>query len=254
MVEAGLLVKPPTRRAVEEALENVRRLRPQALLLNLPEDLEDIIISLSRSEIDYDEFLNEAYELLPEPKGAWLKEFEVLLRDLSNIGEMTDVYCYLDHESFREMANTSIEIALLTLREAIREEIDVADWVKVLERSREGESERWDREINKIIKLARDYERTLCISGFEARYIKKRLTELGVNSWIKYLGQPYHFTPIEILKRHIMMSKIDEEILKKLVREHLKFLREYVYKMSYMDAVEKWVKKKLYWLPAKRMV
>lgn len=253
MVEAGLLVKPPTRRAVEEALEIVRRLRPQALLLNLPESIEDSINSLGRGEIDYDEFLYRAYELFPEPKSTWLKELEILLGELPSIGGMIDVYCYLDDESFREIANTSIEIALLTLREAIREKINVEDWVKVLERSGKEESERWNREINKIIKIAGGYERILCVTGFEARYIKKRLIESGINTWIRYLSQPYHFTPIEMMKRLITIGKIDEEILRKLVREHVRFLREYVYKMPYIDAVENWVKMKLYWLPSGRM-
>lgn len=252
MGEAGLLVKPPTRKAAVEALHNIKRLRPQAILLNLPVNIEELLNSYSKGEIDYDYFQESLHELLPEPVGAWIKEYEILLRELSGIGELTDVYCYVDSELFNQEANTSIEIALLTIRSIITERIDVKEWIKVLEKSIHGEAERWNREVSKIIDIAKSYDRVACISGFEGKHIKRELDQAGIGSWIKYLDQPYHFTPLEILKRLIMLGRVDEESSMKLIREHIRFLREYIYSMPYTEAVEKWVREKLYWLPVRR--
>lgn len=252
MGEAGLLIKPPTSKAAIEALQNIRRLRPQAILLNLPVNIEVLLNSYSKGEIGYDDLQESLYELLPEPAGAWIKEFNVLLRELPSIGELTDVYCYIDGEAFNREASASIEIAILTIRSIIRERIDVKEWVKALEKSILGDAEKWDRMILKIIDIAESYDRVACISGFEGKYIKRRLERAGISSWMKYLGQPYHFTPLEILKRFIMLDRVDEELFERLIREHIRFLREYVYNMSYTEAVEKWVGERLYWLPARR--
>ncbi|MEM4536467.1 MAG: hypothetical protein QXP92_04430 [Nitrososphaerota archaeon] len=253
MLEAGVLVKPPTRKADVETLEVVRRLRPQAILLNFPENIEEIVYSYSKGLIDYDEFVESISEKLPEPKSTWIKGFEVLLRELPGIGELADIFCYTDVELFDQEAATSVEIALLAIKCIVREKIDVEEWVKVLKKSVIGEDERLGREFSKIIDVAQNYERVICISGFEGKYIKRRLEQAGVKSWIRYLGMPYHFTPLEILKRLIMLDKIDKELFSKLIKEHIRFLREYVYYMSYADAVEKWVRERLYWLPIGRV-
>jgi len=252
MVEAGLLVKPPTRRADIEALENVRRLRPQAILLNLPENIEEVLNDYSRGKLDYEEFIDSLYEKLPEPKGAWIKEFEVFLRELPSIGELADIYCYTDTESFNQEVSTSMEVALLTIRGIIREKVEVKEWINVLKKSVLREAEKWSREFSKILDIARSYDRVICISGFEGKYIKRRLDDFGVKSWIRYLDQPYHFTPLEILKRLILLDRVDEELFSKLIKEHIRFLKEYIYRMPYTEAVEKWVRERLYWLPVRR--
>lgn len=249
MVEAGLLVKPPTRRADIEALENIRRLRPQAILLNLPENIERLIDDYSKGNLDYDDLMESLYEKLPEPKGAWIKEFEVFLRELPSIGELVNIYCYTDTESFTQEANTSIEIALLSIRGIIREKIELKEWINVLKKSVLGEAERWSKEFTKILEITSSYDRVVCISGFEGKYIKRQLDNSGVKSWIRYLDQPYHFTPLEILKRLILLDRIDEGLFSKLIKEHIRFLREYIYLMPYTEAVEKWVRERLYWLP-----
>jgi len=252
MVETGLLVKPPTRRADIEALESVRRLRPQAILLNLPESIEGVLNDYGKGNLDYEGFIDSLYEKLPEPKGAWIKEYEVFLRELPSIGELADIYCYTDTESFNQEASTSIEVALLTIRGIIREKIELKEWVNVLKKSALRETEKWGKEFSKILDIARSYDRVVCISGFEGKYIKRRLDHFGVKSWIRYLDQPYHFTPLEILKRLILLDRVDEELFGKLIKEHIRFLKEYIYRMPYTEAVEKWVGERLYWLPIRR--
>ncbi|MEM0274937.1 MAG: hypothetical protein QXE67_01630, partial [Nitrososphaerota archaeon] len=70
MGEVGILVKPPTLRAARECLENICRLRAQSILFNLPDCIEESLVSLSRGEISYDQFLKVLEEKLPYPSSA----------------------------------------------------------------------------------------------------------------------------------------------------------------------------------------
>jgi hypothetical protein len=42
------------------------------------------------------------------------------------------------------------------------------------------ETEKWGKEFSKILDIARSYDRVICISGFEGKYIKRRLDDFGV--------------------------------------------------------------------------
>jgi hypothetical protein len=53
--------------------------------------------------------MDSLYEKPPEPKGAWIKEFEVFLREFPSIGELADIYCYTDNESFNQESSLNSE-------------------------------------------------------------------------------------------------------------------------------------------------
>lgn len=244
----GLMVKPPTKRGVREALKMIRALRPEALFLNLPKSLEDFVLELSRG-VSYEEFLEKVSESsrLPEPRGAWITEHEPILRELPNLRDLK-VHCYGDDLIFRERAETAVEIALLTLRDAVRDKVSVKEWIKVLRREASLDEVAVERESEHVAELGQDYERILCISGFEARKLRKRLENL-YEIWIKYLGQPYHFQPLDILRRTMGRgAKVDDETVEQLIREHIKFVKKYIYYMPLLDATEKWASEKLYWI------
>ncbi len=245
-------MKPPTRRGAIEAVKSIRRLRPEALFLNLPKRMEKYVRKL-REEASYEEFMEEVMEdpWLPQPSGAWIKEHEIILKHLPNISEQIDVYCYQDDESFREDAEFALKIALLTVRDAVRGEVKVDEWIDVVKRGVESSERALEREANYISENGSGYGRILCVSGFEAKEMKENLKDL-YDTWIKYLGQPYHFPPLEILRRILRrQGEVDDETAEKLVKEHIRFIREYVYYMPFTEAVEKWVAEKLYWMPGR---
>ncbi len=244
----GLVVKPPTKRGVREALKIIRTLRPEALFLNLPKSLEDSVSELSQG-MSYEEFLEEVSEnsRLPEPRGAWIAEHEPILRELPNLGDVK-VHCYGDDLIFRERAETAVRITLLTFRDAVRDKVSVREWIKILRREASLDEVAVERESEHVAELGQGYERILCISGFEAKELRKRLQNL-YETWIKYLGQPYHFQPLDILRRIMEREmEVDEETVEQLIREHIKFIRKYVYYMPLLDAAEKWASEKLYWI------
>ena len=56
--EVGILVKPPSLKAAMEAINRIRRLRPNALLLNLPENVNDVVLGFI-ANADFNEFIEE---------------------------------------------------------------------------------------------------------------------------------------------------------------------------------------------------
>jgi len=249
--EVGILVKPPSRRAAVEAAEGVRRLRPQALLLGLPEDLEDLIAELA-SGSGFDEFEQMVERKFPSSECFLIKEYEPVLKAIPDLSVLVDVCCYKDSASFRRSVEKSVDLAVLTLRAAVSGRVNVEDWLRLLKADVEAAESGLEKEVERISEMAWEYDRVVCISDFTARKIREKLEEEGVKPWIRYLGQPYHFTPLEVLKRKLARGDVDKEEAEELIREHVKFIREYVYRKSFPEAVEEWSEKNLYWIPRSR--
>jgi len=246
--ELGILVKPPSSKAAIEAVEKLRCLRPQALLLNLPENINDLILELASGE-SFQEFVKEAERKLPKPASAWLKEYEPILKEIPSFGGTLDVICYIDPASFKKSAEKSIELAILAAKSIITGRIEVDKWLKILKSEVEAYEKTIEKEADKIADLSKNYERPICISDFTAKQIKEKLKERGIDPWIQYLGQPYHFTPLEILKRTMMKREVSKEEAEALIREHLRFIQEYIYRKPFPKAVDEWSREKLYWIP-----
>ena len=249
MAEVEILVKPPSKRAAREALEKVREASPQAILFNLPENVTDLVAELASGMISYEEFLEEVRGRLPEPPNAWFKGYEEILTNLYRIvGRSLDVYCYGDPLSFKIDSEKSLQLALLTLRSMVTGRINVDEWLKILCERMAMKEAAFKREAEKVAEISTGYEKSICISDSMPSHIRKRLKEKGVKLKVHYLGQPYHFTPIEILKRKLAKGDVDEEEVKHLIREHINFVREYLYRKSLPEAVEEWSMRKLYWI------
>ena len=252
MAEVEILVKPPSRRAAREALRRIVEEEPQAVLLNLPESIEDLVAELASGIMDYERFFEEVGGRLPEPPAAWLKGYEEILKSLSKIRRRFDVYCYGDPAAFRVSAEHSLQLALLTLRSMITGRVDVREWLRVL-----GEGARlWEaaseREAEKAASISTNYDKSICISDYAPAHLRNRLKLEGVKLRVRYLGQPYHFTPIEILRRKLAKGAVDEKEAEELVREHIRFVREYLYRKPLPEAVENWSSRKLYWIRGER--
>lgn len=247
--ELGLLVKPPSLRAAVEAVEKIRRLRPQVVFIDLPESINDAVLELVSSG-DLERFVEELERRLPKPASAWIKEYEPIIRSIPALAGTLDVVCYLDSDSFKMSAERSIELAILTARAIVTGRIEVEEWLRILRGDLEAHEAVAEAQAERLADLSMGYERSLCISSMGVREVKERLMERGVRVWVRYLGQPHHFTPLEILRRIISRSgEVGREEAEALIREHLKFIREYVYKKPYPQAVDEWSRDKLYWLP-----
>jgi len=247
--EVEILVKPLSKRASQEAVKKLRQLRFQALLLSLPENISDLTQELTSGAIEYEDFLEKVEKRLPSPAEAWLKGYEKILMEASKLRRVPEIYCYGDLLSFKAESEKALQLTLLTLRSIITSRVKVEEWLKVLQEESKLKEVSSEREAEKVASISICYEKTACISDQTPVHIKSRLEHEGIKPKIHYVGQPYHFTPLEVLKRRLSKGEVSREEAKKLIKEHIKFVREYVYREPILEAIDKWSVKKLYWLP-----
>lgn len=246
--ELGLIIKPPTRTSSIKLAGYLKSQKFEALFLNLPRSLDEPVAEYVMG-MQYEDFIEEIRrrKLLPEPVESWLKEYEPLLRSLREEGTEIYTFCYKDDKVFELETKTAIEVALLVLRDSITGKVSVDRWLDLLT-SRINVTDAIHREARYILNESSNYDKNICIANFEGKELKKHL-EQEMDTWVKYIGLPYHFTPLEVLKREIHLGRVSEERVRQLVREHIKFIREMVIPKDLESAIFEWTKKMLYWHP-----
>jgi len=250
--EIGFIARPPLKRSSSKLAEQLRPEDFEALFLNLPKSIDHLVAELPFG-LDYSGLVEDARErkLLPEPVEAWLKDSEPILQRLRSIGDRVLTYCYKDTSAFIEGARTSQQLALLTIRDKLRGRIDAARWMEELEKEADVASAGRQKEFQLLSSEASQYEKNVCIAGLEARILRDELKD-SFDTWIKYIDQPYCFTPLEVLRREMVFGKMSRERATKLIEEHIKFVHEYVLLNELDDAYLMWAKKHMYWHPSFR--
>jgi hypothetical protein len=246
--EVEIIVMPPSMRASKEAAAELKRIKPDVVMLNLPENISDLVQDLASEDLEYEDFIEKIGERLPSPAEAWLKGYEHILLELRELERSPDVYCYGDLVSFEVEARRAVEVARLTLRTMITGRVDADEWLKLLSEERRIIEAGSIREAEKVASTLIRYERAACISEHAPTHLKARLAREGMMTRVRYVGQPYHFTPLEILRRKIAKGGVSREEVEALVKEHVKFIREYVYHKPLLEALDEWSVRKLYWL------
>lgn len=245
--QLGIIIKPPTAKSSIGVANLLKSKNFEAIFLNLPRSMDSLMTEYILG-LSYEEMLEgiRRDKLLPEPVEVWLKETVLILDGLKEEKSDLRTFCYREDGGFRAEVNNAINIALLMLRDSIREEVSVKEWLEALSRERDVK-ERVEEEVNYITEEAVNYEESVCVSGFEGRGMKKRI-ERVMQTWIAYVGLPYHFTPLEILKRELSRGEVSEERVRELVKQHIKFIRELVIPKDFETALEDWTRKNLYWM------
>ncbi|MEM1655102.1 MAG: hypothetical protein QXU12_01195 [Nitrososphaerota archaeon] len=250
--EVEIIVKPPSMRASREAAAELRRIEPEAVMLNLPESISNLVQDLASENIEYDDFLEKVEERLPSPAEAWLKGYEHLLLELRGLRRGPDIYCYGDMIAFEIEARRAVDIARLTLRAMITGRVDADEWLSLLSEEKRIAEIASIREAEKIVSVLMRYEKAICILEQAPAHLKERLIREGMKPKVRYVGQPYHFTPLEILRRKLAKGGVSTEEVEALVKEHIKFIREYIYRKPLLEALDEWSMNKLYWLHGRR--
>jgi hypothetical protein len=246
--EVEIIVKPPSMKASREAAAELKCIEPDAVMLNLPENISGLVQDLASESIEYEDFIEKVEERLPSPAETWLKGYEQLLLELRDLRRGPDVYCYGDLVSFEVEARRAVEVARLTLRTIITGRVDADEWLRLLSEERRIIETSSLREAEKIVSTLICYEKAACISEHAPIYLKARLAREGMRLKMRYVGQPHHFTPLETLRRKIARGSVSREEVEALVREQVRFIREYVYRKPLLEALDEWSMKKLYWL------
>jgi len=244
--EIGFVVKPPLRKSGKAAAEILHQ-DCEALFLNLPKTIDHLVAEIPFG-LDYGELVEETrrQKLLPEPVEAWLKDSEPILRKLKEIGDKVLTYCYKDPASFAESVRTSHQIALMTVRDSLRGRIDVDEWIEELKKEAVLTRQAIKREAELMESEASAYEKNICLAGFEGKSLRNALKD-RFKTWIKYVNQPYCFTPLDVLRREMSIKEVSSDRALYLIKEHLKFIHDYVLTNELDEAYMKWARRKLYW-------
>ncbi|MEM4727765.1 MAG: hypothetical protein QXD04_05900 [Candidatus Bathyarchaeia archaeon] len=223
------------------------------LLLDLPVELEGLINKFAAGEISYEELLDEILEerLMPETQGSWEYTFKPLMMALPSIirgSKGLAIRCYASREGQHARMEEALRLVQLTLRTALRQVVEVEEWRDALNRSIALERELIKEEARVIGELSAMGD-SICLADMGGRALKPYLAGRGVEVRIHYAEGSFHFTPLAILKRKMALGCVGEEELERLVRCHIEYIRDYIYRFENRDrAYYEWVYDKIPWL------
>jgi hypothetical protein len=239
------------------AMKTVRLLAERSrdyssLLLPYPEEMEAHLDNLASKRISYQEVIDGIIDsqIIPEPVGAWVYTAEPLLKALPHIREKHPdlrVLCVGNLEDEYKAMEISASIACHTLNALITGRIEHDRWREAL---RDSIERSWEatRGLERRI-LMKVSGNTVCVLGLSFRPVKKFLVDAGHHVSLKYVDGLYHFTPVTILERKLVLSAVDGLSLEALVRGHLEYVRNYVYRYESRDRAHfEWTYDKASWL------
>lgn len=245
------IVRPSNTQSGEKVLSAIDR-KTEALFLPLPRSLDELVVEMAFG-MSYEEFVDKVrrHGLLPEPVEGWLREVRPILERIRELGDDMVTFCYRDDGAYVEGCKTSIRLAILTLRDSLRKRPDVDEWLKELWNEWKIRSEALAKEGELLREEASNYSRSTCVAGFEAGSLRKILAD-EFDTRLHYVGTPYHFTPLEILRREMLLKDVSRERCEQLIREHLRFMHDYVLPRGVDESHRAWTRDNLYWHPSSR--
>lgn len=157
------------------------------------------------------------------------------------------VHCYGSKEHERLTNELAVRAASLTLQTALTDRVDVREWMSLLEKSSEIERQILAEEKNIISEKA--HRSCLCLLALGRRRLNRALSEDRHSVKTKYIGGVYHFTPLEILERRLRSRTLSSDEIERLIRCHLKYVRNYICLSSNRDrAYYQWAYDEVPWL------
>lgn len=222
----------------------------RAILLNMPSEAEEAVNRFASGEASYDELLEEIRREghIPEPLGAWEYSFRPLLEALSRIHHPgLSIRCYGKREHEYARVESAVRLAQLTLRVALRGEVNSEEWREALSRSISLDRSSTLEEARALKELAED--KSICLADLGDRGLKDLLKASGLDVRVQYAEKPYHFTPLAILKRRMARGRVDDEEVERLVRCHVDYIRNYICRFENRDrAYYEWTYERIPWL------
>lgn len=244
-----VLVKPPTRRAAIESIMLLEQLEFDAIFIDLPRIYECYILDYLKHK-NFEDFVRQISEITPPelfPISS-IRGYEDIIRTLPSLAREKAVYCYGSDLKNKFETELSYLSAQLALHDIITEKVSVDKWLSILS-SRSINFSKWtEEEAEYIATEASRYGKTICIAGYNGSTLKRYLSKY-CDAWIKFTGQPFHFPPIQTLIRMMSIRKVDRQEVVRLIKEHIRFIKEFIVPYGLEDGLELWSKKKLYWLP-----
>lgn len=253
-----IVIPPGIKSAVSNTASYLKELNYEALFLNLSKELEEGIKEIAEGA-PYEMIINLFIEegLIQEPIEYFKSEVEPILKSIRGVAlkkPNLEVHCYKDPSTIRESVRLATEVMIKVYKWSLTGKINLEDWKKLAYSWLTLQDKALDREANYIAKESGKVEESLCIAGFNGKYIKDHLKEEGCKVDLKYAYLPYHFTPLDVLLRMIRLKGLrkDEKMdarMKEIIEQHGRFIRNYVVlSKDYDEAYRRWVLDNAPWI------
>lgn len=192
--------------------------------------------------------------LLP-PSQSMARAYEPIVQCLMKLlREDVKITCYVNLEAVKDDYNLALRISTLTLRASIKKpsDEDLQHWLQLLEEKYYLQSKTsLEMMVNNILNCLSKIEDEVVIvlSGLEGFDIAKLLRKNNIKVTVKAYGLPYLRPPIEVMHIKYARGKLSMSELKKLIEEHVDYVRSYVLRYENLDkAHEAWSMSKAPWL------
>lgn len=214
------------------------------ILLNLYEELEEEVRLLVNGKIGFEEFMNNISrnKIIPQPVESWFYPIEPIIRALQRVkkAKNLEIHCYRDLNCGRKLHEISTEILILTAKSKIFKKINFKDWKRILELRIMLKRKMLEIEANKVHSRIKGL--SLCIAGLYGRKLGEILSKMGRKVEIEEVMEEYYLTPLEELEVKLERGFIDDDEIERYVKEHLKYIENYVLNSENIDeAYFKWL-------------
>jgi hypothetical protein len=234
------------KRSIKNATRWLERSQYDALLVSMPEELENFVRSYVRGDISEDELWN-SYRILtgaPDPLVNSIRsKFKPLTEYLRNETERdVDVYCYDDLTSHVKSGQYAERILLLSYRGRVCRDLDLDTWRRLLLEELRTMRSAWKRSVENLVeKVVANFENMVFYEGLIGPLVKQlRRFELSV----KVARAPtYWRSPLDALRVAAWLkgeSYLTDENIRTAVEQHMKYLETVILSRDMDESDEKW--------------
>ncbi|MEM1533786.1 MAG: hypothetical protein QXF51_00715 [Nitrososphaerota archaeon] len=244
-----LIVKPPIKRAAIEAVTLIGAGGYEAIFINLPRSLQPFIWRLTEHG-DVEGFIREAEHSIGLGESylsALVRGHEYFLRHLPKISQGLEIICYSTNPTEADICIT-FELPSLILRDSIIEDISLDRWLELIKEMRGSAEKALREEAEFLVEHAGRLGLSACICNPEAAADLRRLLQTRITSRIIYTALPYCFTPLQTLLRIYSRKPPHPSEVEKYLKQHIRFVQQYIIKLGLDEGLEAWTRKELGWL------
>ncbi|MBS7641202.1 MAG: hypothetical protein QXJ19_06865 [Candidatus Bathyarchaeia archaeon] len=242
------------RAASERAASLLKSINYDVLYLNVPHELSWLVNELALGA-PYENFIEEIERLniLRESIVSWEYRFKPIflaIRGLKSRRPGSEIICYRSSVLENQLIRVAEEVAAMILRVNISGKVDVEEWRRILSEITLQNSKLINDESSYIFETWIRFHRgrrAICILDYPARSLVSKARRLGIRAALRYIYTPYYFTPLELLVRELAIAEerklnISDERVRKLVKMHAEFIRNYILTSAdYDEAYFKWL-------------
>ncbi|MDF2957159.1 MAG: hypothetical protein OD814_000781 [Candidatus Alkanophagales archaeon MCA70_species_1] len=228
-----------TSSALMRAAQQLRELRGfKNIFLDLPAGHEEFVRRMVRGEWDYEQVLSEMATrgIMKPGETRTYEASKYLFEGLRNLD--CEVYCY-EHPRHHDLKLKLMDDILLeTFRSKIRG-IDVEEWRRILADYILLGAEFSKKEGKYIAWMAEDGDVCLNLSEDIIEYLKSEGFEISVIS-IENSRKPLDILAARLRREILYGEKVSDDVVRRLVSEHIKFIDLVLKENGFESAYEKW--------------